>query len=100
MRVLYLVFNEGCTASAGEELSRVDLMAEAIRSARMLRAALPEEAEAAGLLAMMLLLWSRRAARTGADGVLVPLEEQDRSLWDVEAIEEGRYLLERADRLR
>ncbi|MEU3231434.1 RNA polymerase sigma factor [Nocardiopsis alba] len=94
MRVLYLVFNEGYTASAGEELSRVDLMAEAIRSARMLRAALPEEAEAAGLLAMMLLLWSRRAARTGADGVLVPLKEQDRSLWDVEAIEEGRALLD------
>ncbi|MET9711188.1 RNA polymerase sigma factor [Nocardiopsis alba] len=94
MRVLYLVFNEGYTASAGEELSRVDLMAEAIRLARMLRAALPEEAEVAGLLAMMLLLWSRRAARTGADGVLVPLEEQDRSLWDVEAIEEGRALLD------
>jgi predicted RNA polymerase sigma factor len=92
LQVLYLIFNEGYTASSGEELQRVELTAEAIRLARMLRSALPDDGEVAGLLALMLLTDSRRAARTTADGGLVPIDEQDRSLWDRAQITEGADL--------
>jgi RNA polymerase sigma factor (sigma-70 family) len=93
LRVLYLVFNEGYTASSGTELNRVDLTSEAIRLARQLREGLPEDGEVAGLLALMLLTDARRPARTRADGALVPLEEQDRSLWNAGAIAEGVTLV-------
>jgi RNA polymerase sigma factor (sigma-70 family) len=96
LRVLYLIFNEGYLASGGGELARADLSAEAIRLARMARAALPGEPEVSGLLALMLLTDARRPARTGARGEIVPLEEQDRSLWDREAIAEGSALLAEA----
>jgi RNA polymerase sigma factor (sigma-70 family) len=92
LHVLYLIFNEGYAASGGSELERTELSAEAIRLARML----PDEPEVAGLLALMLLLDARRAARTDADGELVPLPEQDRSLWDQARIAEGLVLLEKA----
>jgi RNA polymerase sigma factor (sigma-70 family) len=94
MRVLYLIFNEGYTASGGTELVRVDLSTEAIRLARALHASVPEDAEAAGLLALMILTDARRAARTGPIGELIPLDEQDRGLWDRAAITEGTKLLE------
>lgn len=87
--VLYLVFNEGYTASSGPDLVRTDLTAEAIRLTREVRRLLPDDAETAGLLALMLLTDARRAARTGADGELVPLAEQDRSLWNAEFVAEG-----------
>ena len=93
LRVLYLVFNEGYAASGGEALVRVDLSAEAIRLARMVHSAAPAEAEAGGLLALMLLTDARRPARAGAAGELVPLEQQDRSLWDRAEIAEGEALL-------
>lgn len=100
LHVLYLIFNEGYTASSGPELHRVDLSAEAIRLTRNVRAVLqeetpetPEKAEVAGLLALMLLTDARRAARTGAHGELIPLTEQDRSLWNRELIAEGVALL-------
>ncbi|MGW6197028.1 RNA polymerase sigma factor [Kribbella sp. NPDC055110] len=93
LQVLYLIFNEGYTASSGEELQRVELTAEAIRLTRMLRSALPDDGEVAGLLALMLLTDSRRAARTTADGGLVPIDEQDRSLWDRAQITEGAELI-------
>jgi len=93
MHVLYLMFNEGYTASAGPELQRPDLALEAIRLTRMLQAVSPEEPEVAGLLSLMLLTDARRAARTGPDGVLVPLDEQDRSRWDRALIGEGVRLL-------
>ncbi|HET6988615.1 MAG TPA: DUF6596 domain-containing protein [Kribbella sp.] len=93
LQVLYLIFNEGYTASSGEELQRVELTAEAIRLARMLRSALPDDGEVAGLLALMLLTDSRRRARTTADGGLVPIDDQDRTLWDREQIEEGAELI-------
>ncbi|WP_017586965.1 RNA polymerase sigma factor [Nocardiopsis ganjiahuensis] len=96
MRVLYLVFNEGYTATSGERLTRTDLTAEAIRLTRMLRALLPEDPEVSGLLALMLLTEARRAARTGPDHELVPLEEQDRSRWDPDLIAEGQGLIEKA----
>jgi RNA polymerase sigma-70 factor, ECF subfamily len=98
LRVIYLVFNEGYAASAGEALTRHDLSAEAIRLARLLIELLPpgEAPEAEGLLALMLLHESRRAARTGPDGDLVLLEDQDRSLWNRELIREGGALVERA----
>jgi predicted RNA polymerase sigma factor len=92
LQVLYLIFNEGYTASSGAELQRVELTAEAIRLARMLRAALPDDGEVAGLLALMLLTDSRRAARSTADGGLVPIDEQDRTLWDRAQITEGADL--------
>ena len=95
LRVLYLVFNEGYLSSGGSELARVELSAEAIRLARILRAALPEDPEVAGLLALMLLSEARRAARTGARGELVALEAQDRTRWDRGAIDEGLALLAR-----
>jgi RNA polymerase sigma factor (sigma-70 family) len=96
LHVLYLVFNEGYTASSGDELVRVDLSAEAIRVTRMLRRLLPDVAEVTSLLALMLLTDARRAARTGASGELIPLDEQDRSAWDRAMIAEGVQLLDAA----
>lgn len=96
LAVLYLLFSEGYAASSGQQLVRVDLAEEAIRVARVLVRLMPDEPEAMGLLALMLLQHSRRAARTTPAGDLVPLEEQDRSLWDAPAIVEGRALLEAA----
>jgi predicted RNA polymerase sigma factor len=93
MQVLYLVFNEGYTTSSGPLLQRRDLTAEAVRLARLLRRLQPSECEAAGLLALMLLTDARRSARTGPDGGLVPLEDQDRGRWDRDAIAEGCALL-------
>jgi RNA polymerase sigma factor (sigma-70 family) len=93
LHVLYLVFNEGYAASTGPEVARVDLSAEAIRLTRALHAALPDDPEVAGLLALMLLTDARRPARTGPRGELVPLEEQDRSLWDQGLIAEGVALV-------
>jgi RNA polymerase sigma-70 factor (ECF subfamily) len=95
LRVIYLVFNEGYSASAGSSLTRQDLSAEAIRLGRLLVELLPEP-EAIGLLALMLLHESRRAARTDAAGDLIVLEEQDRSLWDKRLIQEGSALVQRA----
>lgn len=96
LHVLYLIFNEGYTASFGPTLARTDLSDEAIRLARMLRARLPEDAEVAGLLALMLLTDARRAARSGGAGELVPLDDQDRSRWDRDRITEGTALVEAA----
>jgi RNA polymerase sigma factor (sigma-70 family) len=96
LRVVYLIFNEGYLTSSGPDLARAELSAEAIRLARIVRLALPEDPEVAGLLALMLLTDSRRAARTQANGELIPLEEQDRALWDREAIDEGAALLDDA----
>ncbi|HEY3522678.1 MAG TPA: DUF6596 domain-containing protein [Candidatus Limnocylindrales bacterium] len=96
LRVLYLIFNEGYASTTGAELQRVDLATEAIRLARMARRLLPDEPEATGLLALMLLTDARRDARTDAAGELVPLEEQDRSRWDRERIGEGVALLDEA----
>ena len=93
MHVLYLIFNEGYASSEGPELLRVDLGAEAIRLARVLHERLPDDAEVRGLLALMLLTDARRAARTGPRGQLIPLDEQDRSLWDRAAITEGVALV-------
>ncbi len=98
--VLYLVFNEGYSASAGDNLIRRELCAEAIRLARVLCQLSPDDPENLGLLALMLLHDSRRDARTNADGELVTLEEQDRSSWIREQIEEGVQLVERALSLR
>jgi RNA polymerase sigma-70 factor (ECF subfamily) len=95
LHVVYLVFNEGYSASSGSSLTRHDLSAEAIRLGRLLVELLPE-AEAVGLLALMLLQESRRAARTSVDGELVLLADQDRSLWNRELIAEGLQLVERA----
>ena len=92
-RVLYLIFNEGYTTSSGAALQRVELTAEAIRLTRQLRQRLPGEGEVAGLLALMLLTDARRAARTRADGALIPLAEQDRRRWDASAIREGTELI-------
>jgi RNA polymerase sigma factor (sigma-70 family) len=88
-QVLYLIFNEGHTASEGSRLHRVELTTEAIRLTRQLRTMLPDDGEVAGLLALMLLTDARRPARTRPDGGLVPLAEQDRSRWDGRAIAEG-----------
>jgi RNA polymerase sigma factor (sigma-70 family) len=96
LHVLYLIFNEGYTASSGDELQRRDLVREAIRLTRELHRLLPGDGEVAGLLALMLLTDARRAARTTADGALVPLAEQDRTRWNAAAIEEGVALLTRA----
>ena len=95
LRVIYLVFNEGYSASSGQALTRLDLSAEAIRVGRLLVELLPEP-EAIGLLALMLLQESRRAARTSATGELVLLNDQDRSLWNREQIAEGASLVQSA----
>jgi predicted RNA polymerase sigma factor len=86
---LYLIFNEGYVATSGPSLERVALSAEALRLTRMLRRLLPDDAEVAGLLALMLLTLARRAARAAPDGALIPMAEQDRGLWDAAMIEEG-----------
>jgi RNA polymerase sigma factor (sigma-70 family) len=93
LHVLYLIFNEGYATSIGPSLQRADLSSEAIRLARAAHILLPDDAEVAGLLALMLLTDARRVARTGPDGELVPLDEQDRAQWDREAITEGVALL-------
>jgi RNA polymerase sigma-70 factor, ECF subfamily len=98
LAVLYLLFNEGYSASAGAQVRRGDLTAEAIRLARLLAALMPDEPEATGLLALMLLQDARSAARLDSDGELVTLEDQDRSLWDTHQISEGLALLEGAQR--
>jgi predicted RNA polymerase sigma factor len=95
LHVLYLIFNEGYTASSGSELHRADLAHEAIRLARMVHAQLPDDSEVTGLLALMLLTDARRIARTDPDGSIVPLAEQRRELWDATAITEGQALLTR-----
>ncbi|WP_033430956.1 RNA polymerase sigma factor [Saccharothrix syringae] len=92
LHVLYLIFNEGYTASSGTELHRTDLAREAIRLTRAVHAQLPDDSEVTGLLALMLLTHARRAARTTATGGLVPLAEQDRTRWDRALVEEGTEL--------
>jgi RNA polymerase sigma factor (sigma-70 family) len=94
LHVLYLVFNEGYTATGGPALYRVELSAEAIRLTRELHRTLPGEGEVSALLALMLLTDARRPARTGSDGELVPLADQDRNLWDRRLIAEGTALLD------
>jgi predicted RNA polymerase sigma factor len=96
LHVLYLIFNEGYVGSAGNELQRRDLAAEAIRLARLLRRLLPGDGDVAGLLALLLLTDARRAARTGPMGELIPLDEQDRALWDRGEIAEGVALVSEA----
>ncbi|HTB75827.1 MAG TPA: DUF6596 domain-containing protein [Polyangiaceae bacterium] len=91
--VLYLIFSEGYAASSGSELQRTDLSSEALRLTRLLRRLAPDDPEVAGLLALMLLTDARRLARTGPAGEIVPLDEQDRTLWDREAIAEGVALI-------
>jgi RNA polymerase sigma factor (sigma-70 family) len=93
LHVLYLIFNEGYTTSSGPSLQRRDLTTEAIRLTRMLHALLPGEGEVAGLLALMLLTDARRAARTDAEGMIVPLAEQDRDRWNRAEIEDGVALV-------
>lgn len=100
LRVLYLVFNEGYAASAGDALVRRDLTVEAIRLARVLVELMPDEPEALGLLALMLLQDARRDARVGASGDLILLADQDRTRWDHARIEEGGRLVERALRMQ
>ncbi|WP_117208411.1 RNA polymerase sigma factor [Allorhizocola rhizosphaerae] len=93
LQILYLIFNEGYAATAGTELQRLDLAGEAIRLTRMLHGAVPQDGEVAGLLALMLLTHARRAVRTDAQGVPIPLAEQDRSLWDATEIASGIELV-------
>jgi RNA polymerase sigma-70 factor, ECF subfamily len=95
LAVVYLIFNEGSTASSGERLIRDDLCAEAIRLGRLLAGLLPDEPEVLGLLALMLLVDARRAARATPDGDLVPLADQDRGRWDRERIAEGQAIVRR-----
>jgi RNA polymerase sigma-70 factor (ECF subfamily) len=95
LAVVYLIFNEGHTATSGQALARTDLTAEAIRLGRLLVDLMPDEPEALGLLALMLLTESRRAARTDAGGNLVLLADQDRGRWDRELIAEGQALVRR-----
>jgi RNA polymerase sigma factor (sigma-70 family) len=96
LHVLYLLFNEGYTSTGGHVLHRADLSDEAIRLTRMVHRLLPDDAEVTGLLALMLLTDARRPARTDADGELVPLPEQDRTLWDQALIDEGLRLVDDA----
>jgi RNA polymerase sigma-70 factor (ECF subfamily) len=100
LAVLYLVFNEGYTATAGSELVRADLCDEAIRLGKLLAVLMPDEAEVLGLLALMLLQDSRRSARVGEEGEIVLLEDQDRSLWNRARIDEGVRVLDRAVSIR
>jgi RNA polymerase sigma factor (sigma-70 family) len=93
LHVLYLIFNEGYTSSVGPQLQRSELSGEAIRLARIVHARLPHDGEVAGLLALMLLTDARRAARSGPNGELIPLTEQDRTRWDQKAIAEGVALI-------
>ncbi|HKF20932.1 MAG TPA: RNA polymerase sigma factor [Candidatus Angelobacter sp.] len=93
LHVLYLIFNEGYTSSVGVHLQRLDLAREAIRLTRCVRTLLPDDSEVAGLLALMLLTDARRAARNGPNEELIPLDEQNRTLWDGQAISEGSALL-------
>jgi RNA polymerase sigma factor (sigma-70 family) len=96
LHVLYLIFNEGYTTTSGPALQRTDLSNEAIRLTRAVHQLLPDDGEVAGLLALMLLTDARRAARTGPGGELIPLDEQDRTLWDAQAIAEGVALVSAA----
>jgi predicted RNA polymerase sigma factor len=96
LQVLYLIFNEGYTATSGYSLHRADLSAEAIRLTRTVRTLLADNCEVAGLLALMLLIDARRPARTGAGGELIPLADQDRSRWNRTAIAEGVALVSEA----
>jgi predicted RNA polymerase sigma factor len=96
LHVLYLMFNEGYASSAGGELQRVDLTDEAVRLTRMVHQTFPDDGEVGGLLALMLLLDTRRAARTGVDGELILLPDQDRSLWDRALMAEGVAVLNEA----
>jgi RNA polymerase sigma-70 factor (ECF subfamily) len=93
LAVIYLVFNEGHTATSGDRLVREDLCDEAVRLTRTMRELMPDEPEVMGLLALLLLVSARRPARTAADGALVPLQEQDRALWDRARIGEGQELV-------
>jgi RNA polymerase sigma-70 factor (ECF subfamily) len=94
MAVIYLIFNEGYAATSGGALTRIDLIKEAIRLARIMRDLLPKETEVSGLLALMLLHESRRLARTGPDGAMIALEDQNRGLWDRQMILEGTSLIQ------
>jgi RNA polymerase sigma factor (sigma-70 family) len=96
LHALYLIFNEGYTSSVGASLHRADLSSEAIRLMRAMHRRLPDDPEVAGLLALMLLTDARRPARTGAEGELIPLDKQDRQLWNREAISEGIALVSRS----
>jgi RNA polymerase sigma-70 factor (ECF subfamily) len=100
LAIVYLVFNEGYARTEGDSLLRTDLCAEAIRLARLVAALMPQEAEARGMLALLLLHDARREARVDADGMLVPLEEQDRARWDRAKIDEGLAVLDGAIALR
>ena len=95
LAVVYLIFNEGYSASAGDELIRAELCDEALRLARLLAELMPDEPEVLGLVALMLLIDARRAARTSAAGELVRLADQDRARWDAAKLEEGRTLMRR-----
>lgn len=96
LHVLYLIFNEGYTSSGGSQLQRLELSHEAIRLTRSLRSSLPENGEISGLLALMLLTDARRAARSGPNGELIPLDDQNRALWDRKEIDEGVGLISKA----
>jgi predicted RNA polymerase sigma factor len=96
LQVIYLIFSEGYASTSGPSLLRADLCAEAIRLARMLRALLPGHAEVTGLLALLLLTDARRQARTGPDGLPVPMADQDRRAWDAARIAEGATLVTEA----